>query len=122
MKTRVTVGVVITAVVVAFAGGFWPQHRRAVTAETQVNRLNGQLVEADDRVRAGEVLGQLLNLVDVVSARNYGQAASASSAFFDRARAESARTSSGDVKRALDAILAKGRSDSGDRSGGSVVA
>lgn len=106
MKTGVIVGVVATAVVVAFLCGFWPQHRRAVTAETQVNRLNGQLAAADDRVKAGEVLGLLLNLIDTVSARNYGQAASASSAFFDRARQESARTNNGDVKRALDAIVA----------------
>ncbi len=103
---RVTMAAILVAIAAAFAGGFWSQHQRAVTAETEAGRLRGQLAAANDRVKLGEVLGDLLRLSDAVSARNYGEAASLSSAFFDHAREESARTSSDDVKRALIDVLA----------------
>jgi hypothetical protein len=104
MKTVLAV-VVIVLIGVAWAGGYWPERQRRVAAEAEASALRGQLAAAEARVRAAALLGDLLALRDEVSARNYGQAQEFSTRFFDRVRAEAARTSEAGLGSALQGIL-----------------
>src|SRR5689334_2111657 len=102
---RIILGAVAVAIVLAFVAGFWPQHTRLMEARSQLSAVQAQLAAAEDRVRLGDVLGQLLRLSDAVDAKNYGEAAMLSSAFFDSVRAEASKNGRPDAKRALNDIL-----------------
>lgn len=104
MKRALFVLVVLLAGA-AYVGGYWPEHRRRTDAEAQASAMQARLTAAESRVRLGEALGQLLRLSDAVAARNYGEAAALSSAYFDRMRDEAARAERPDVKQSLDQIL-----------------
>ena len=103
MKKYVAISVLVL-LAVAFFAGYWPEHQRRVAAEDQVGTLLQQLSDAENRVRLGNLLGQLLTLTDVVSDKNFGQAQGYSTAFFDGLLAESAR-SQAPFKPALDELL-----------------
>lgn len=104
MRKIAIIGVAVL-VVVAFLAGFWPQHRRLTESQDQVRSLQERLTAADTRVRLGEILGQLLHLSDAVRGKNFGQAATLSSAFFDAVRQEVSRTNSPEATNALNSIL-----------------
>lgn len=97
--------IVVVVVALAYLAGFWPQHRRLIDAQAQIQMLEGRLAAAEGRVRLAEVLGQLLHLSDAVTAKNYGEAATLSSSFFDSVRFEASRTDQSGVKDALEGIL-----------------
>lgn len=116
------VGIVVLAVV-AFLAGYWPMRgslsaTRAEVAQlqgqcaaaqeqqrTEVARLEEELAAKNERERLSDLLGQALRLSELVAARNFGEAKQASTEFFDRVRAESARSSRDDVKGALQQVL-----------------
>lgn len=89
----------------AYLVGYWPEHQRRQALEGQVTGLQGELAEAQARVRLGGLLGQLLAAEDAVSAQNYGQAQALSSKFFDAVRAEATRTAAPGVKEALEKVV-----------------
>jgi hypothetical protein len=91
-------------VALAYVAGYWPQHRRLIQAEAQNQTLSTQLDSARARVRLAEVLGLALRLSDAIAVRNFGEAATLSSAYFDRVR-EEARIQTPDARRTLDRIL-----------------
>jgi len=97
--------VIVVVVALAYLAGFWPQHRRLTDAQAQNLALEGRLAAAEDRVRLAEVLGQLLRLSDAVAVKNYGEAATLSSSFFDSVRVEASRADQPAVKEALEGIL-----------------
>ena len=101
---RYLAGGIVLAVALAYLAGFWPQQRRLTDAQTQIRDLEGRLTTAEGRVRLAEVLGRLLHLSDAVAAKNYGEAATLSSAFFDSVSAEASRTDRPDGKEALESI------------------
>jgi len=78
---------------------FWPQHRRLAESQGQVRSLQERLTSAESRVRLGEILGQLLQLSDAVRAKNFGQAATLSSAFFDPVKGGCSRQPAGGDRR-----------------------
>jgi hypothetical protein len=88
-----------------FLLGYWPQRSRAVAAEIEVARLAGALAAAQEENRLGTILGHSLRLSDAIDARNFGDAATMSSAFFDAVQAEASRTTRPDAKQALAQIL-----------------
>lgn len=98
----------IAAVVVvglAYVAGYWPQHQQLTDARGQLSETQTRLATAEARIRLGEVLGHLLALSDAVAAKNYGQAATLSSSFFDTVRSEASRTTQPEVTAALQDIL-----------------
>lgn len=103
MKQAIAV-VVVVLVTAAYVAGYWPEHERRAYAEARGRELQARLDSAEARVRLGEVLGQSLRVSDAVDARNFGDAAALSSAYFDRVRQE-AITQPPDVQQALDRIL-----------------
>lgn len=91
--------------VAAYAAGRWPERERRLVLEGEVAVLQGRLQDAEERVRMDALLAELQNLMEVVGQKNYGEAQTLSSRFFDRTRAESGRTSQAGFKAALDAVL-----------------
>jgi hypothetical protein len=78
--------VVIAAAIGGFLAGYWPQHQRVVTLESEAATLRNRVAELDARNRAGALLGELLNLQDAVTRSDFGQAQQLSSTFFDEVR------------------------------------
>ncbi len=97
-------GIGATLIVLAFVGGFWPQHQQLTASQALVGALQNQLAVAEERIRLGQVLGQLLRLSDAVRAKNYGEAATLSSAYFDAVREEASRAGA-EATAALNIIL-----------------
>ena len=104
MRKIAIIGVAVL-VVVTFLAGFWPQHRRLTESQDQVRSLQEHLTAAESRVRLGEILGQLLHLSDAVRGKNFGQAATLSSAFFDAVRQDVARANPPEATNTLNGIL-----------------
>lgn len=112
MKKFLAVAVVVL-LGAAYVGGYWPQRQarkelegRMKALEAQTGTLQGQLSDAQARVRMGALLGHLLTLIDLVAEKNYGHARTLASSFFDAVRAESDRAQAGGGKEALEAVLA----------------
>jgi hypothetical protein len=89
----------------AFLAGYWPEHQRNQALEARVATLEQQLAAARGELRIGRLLGDLLNLMQVASQQDYGQAQALSSRFFDGVREEAAAASDGRSKDALAATL-----------------
>ena len=107
---RAAAGIAILVIAIAYLAGFWPQHRELREARDQIRDLQERLSAADSRLRLADLLGQLLRLSDAFAAKNYAEAATLSSAFFDSVRAEVSRADRTDVRATLQQIL-----DSRDR-------
>ena len=101
---RVVAGFIVVLAVVAYVAGYWPEYQRRVALEGEVASLRAERDDLDARVRAGRLLGSLLNVTEAVSAMNFGQAQTLSSAFFDDVRAEEARAEGGSMGAMLAAI------------------
>ena len=89
---RIYAGATAALVVIAFLIGFWPQHRQRTASQALAVTLRTRLEAAEARLRLSHVLGQLLRLSDAVRAKNYGEAATLSSAYFDVVRQEATRS------------------------------
>ena len=103
-KGRALFVIVVVLVAGAFVGGYWPEHRRLVDARAQLETLKAQLGDAEAKVRLADILGQLLRLVDSIEARNFGEAATQATAYFDRVGAEALASASSDTKSGLESI------------------
>jgi hypothetical protein len=88
----------------AYVAGYWPQRERMSALETEKASLQQRAEAAEAKVRAGQLLGELLTLKETVQEMNYGQARGLSSPFFEHARAEAGRTTDGGIKQALESI------------------
>lgn len=102
---RAILSVVVVLIAVAYIAGFWPEHRQLTDVRSQLQETQMRLAAADGRLRLAEVLGRLLTLSDAVAVKNYGEAATLSSSFFDAVRAEASRAEQPDVTTSLRAIL-----------------
>ena len=96
---------VLVVIGVAYVAGHWPERARRVALEFENTSLRTQLEDAETRVRVARVLGELMYVSEAVAARNYGQAQTLSSGFFDRALNEAGRTTDTDFRTTLDGIL-----------------
>jgi len=95
----------IVGAIVVFLAGYWPQHSQLTAARAEVQQLGARLATAESRVRLGDLLGRLLRTSDAVSAKNYGEAAGLSSAFFDAVRQETTATPANDAASVLRTLL-----------------
>jgi hypothetical protein len=91
----------------AFLAGYVPEHQQRLTAEMEIERLRNRLVVAEDRVRAGELLGRILTIREVTARQDYGEARNLSSASFDAIRAEAATTHDAQLRGGLNETLAR---------------
>ncbi len=97
-------GLGAASIVLVFLAGFWPQHRQLTASQAAATALRAQLDAAEARIRLSEVLGQLLRLSDAVRSKNYGEAASLSSRYFDTVRQEASRAGE-ETRGVLNGIL-----------------
>lgn len=100
-KTLIIIGVIILAVVAAFLAGYWPEHRRGTSLQTDNDALRARIVTLEDRARLSIIHTKALDAVDAVAAMNYGQAQGLSSSLFDDIRAELTRTTESQHREAL---------------------
>ena len=97
---------VVVLLAAAYVAGFWPQRERISVLQSDNVTLQQRVEAAENRVRAGVLLGELLTLKEIVQDLNYGQARGLSSPFFEHVRAEAGRTTDAGVKQTLEFILA----------------
>jgi hypothetical protein len=97
---------VVVLLAAAYVAGFWPQRERISALQAENVTLQQRVTSAENRVRGGVVLGELLAMREVVQDMNYGQARGLSSPFFEHVRAEAGRNTDAGLKQALEAILA----------------
>jgi cob(I)alamin adenosyltransferase len=97
--------IVLVLMVLSFGGGFWWEHGRAASAQSQLNVANAQLAKANDDVRLCRLQDDLLTLVEDTANKNYGDAATASTQFFNQLSAELAQTNQPALKSAMQSIL-----------------
>jgi hypothetical protein len=104
MSIRSSKGIVLAlglaALLAAFLLGRLPRQR-------ELERLRSSEATASASVRAGEILGRLLLVQDLVDRQDFGRAASASTALFDALREEAARTHRAEMAAGLREALAR---------------
>jgi hypothetical protein len=99
--------IVIVLMALSFGGGFWWEHNRAGSVQSQLDSANAQLAKANDDVRLCRLQDELQKVVEDTANKNYGDAATASTQFFNHLSAEVALTSQPAVKSAMQSILAQ---------------
>lgn len=102
---RTPVIAAVVAVALAYTVGCWPQYRQRTEVQSQLQDTQTRLSAAEGRLRLADLLGHLLRLSDAVAVKNYGEAATLSSAFFDAVRAEASRADRSDVTTVLQSVL-----------------
>ena len=100
-KTLVIVAVVVLAVLASFVVGYWPQHQRRASLQTDNDALRERIVMLENRARLSVIHTKALDAIDAVVAMNYGQAQQLSSSLFDEIRAELSRTTEPEYREAL---------------------
>jgi hypothetical protein len=106
-RKRIIAIVVVVLLVAAFLVGYVPQQQRLASAEMETEGLQNRLVAAEDRVRAGELLGRILTVQEVTARQDYGHAQDLSSAFFDAVRAEASATHNSQLRDGLNEAQAR---------------
>ncbi len=99
--------VVLVLMALSFGGGFWWEYSRARSVQTELSSANAQLAQANDTVRLSRLQDELLTLVEDTANKNYGDAATASTAFFNHLNDELSRTTQPNAKSAMQSILAQ---------------
>ena len=99
--------IVIVLMALSFGGGFWWEHNRAGSVQSQLDTANAQLAKANDDVRLCRLQDELQKVVEDTANKNYGDAATASTLFFNHLSAEVALTNQPAVKSAMQSILAQ---------------
>jgi hypothetical protein len=102
---RALLAMVVLLVAGAYIAGYWPEHRRLVEAREQIATLETRVNHAEAQNRLAGILGHLLQLMDAVETRNFGEAASQATTYFDGAATESLTVSEAAPKAALDQVL-----------------
>ena len=97
--------IVLVLMALSFGGGFWWDHGRAESAQGKLDSANAQLAKASDDLRLCRLQDELLTLVEDTANKNYGDAATASTQFFNQLSAEIALTNQPAVKSAMQSIL-----------------
>jgi type II secretory pathway pseudopilin PulG len=102
-RAGIIIGIVLIGI--AYVLGFWPQYEKAQKARQQLEQANTELAGAQARNGLYRLQHELLAVVRQTNQKNYGQASTLSTAFFDSVRAELPRQADPKVKTALESIL-----------------
>lgn len=116
--------IVVAIAAAAYLAGFLQQRARTTRVEGERESLQQRVQTDEDRLRVASLLVQLLHVIDQTDARNYGEAGTLATRYFDSARDEAARATDGRAKQALADILAQRDAVTGAlaRSDPSIVA
>ena len=102
---RLVVIIGLLLIVAAYVFGFWPQYQDARQARMELQSVNGQMHQAQARLALCVLQQRLLALIQQASAKNYGDAATLSTQFFNQVSEESRRQTDPGVKAKLSSIL-----------------
>lgn len=97
----------ILLIVGAFFVGFWPQYQTARKVRGQLKTATTQLSRLEEQVGLSKLQQDLLGIIRQTSDKNYGNAASLSTHFFNEVSQEQERQTQPQVKASLQSILAK---------------
>lgn len=103
--------VLVVLLSAAYVAGYWYQFQRSreaqenLTADLKAASL--QLAGAESRIRLCKLQNDLIALAYKTADKNYGDALSVSSRFFDQVLAEATRTENQKWKSSLESILQK---------------
>ncbi|MGH9739913.1 MAG: hypothetical protein ACRD4X_15195 [Candidatus Acidiferrales bacterium] len=99
--------IVLVLLAVAFGGGFWWAHEKTEAVQNKLDAANAQLTQANATDRVYGLQNQLLTLVDDTANKNYGDAATVSTKFFNDLNGDISQENEAGVKSAMQAILAQ---------------
>ena len=102
---RVVVIIGLLLIVAAYVFGFWPQYQDAQQARMEMQSVTQQLNQAQAKLGLCALQQRLLAVIQQASAKNYGDAATLSTQFFNQASEESQRQIDPNVKAKLASIL-----------------
>jgi hypothetical protein len=97
--------IVLVLMALSFGGGFWLEHGKAESVQSKLNATTAELTKANDDVRLCRLEDELLTLTEDTANKNYGDAATASTEFFNHLSAEISQTSQPAAKSAMQSIL-----------------
>lgn len=99
--------IVLVLLAIAFGGGFWWAHEKTESVQNKLNTASAQLAQANSTVRVCGLQDQLLTLVEDTGNKNYGEAATISTTFFNNLGGDIPQESEPGVKSAMQTILAR---------------
>jgi hypothetical protein len=99
--------IVLVLIALSFGGGFWWEHGRMESVQHKLNAASAQLSQDDAVIRVCRLQDQLLTLVEDTANKNYGDAATVSTKFFNQLASEVSQETQPAVKSAMQSILAQ---------------
>jgi predicted negative regulator of RcsB-dependent stress response len=96
--------IVIVLMGLSFAGGYWWERAKWSAAEAKSQTLSAQVSQANATIGLYRLQDQLLTLVQDTGNKNYGDAATLSTKFFDNLSAELTQTTQPGLRSALESI------------------
>jgi hypothetical protein len=108
VKRQILIASAVVLVLLAtFLVGYWPQRQKAAALELEAQGLRDRVAELEARTRGAELLGALLHLTDAASRKDYGQAQTLSTVFFDQVRAQASGSALPALRSGLPEVLAE---------------
>jgi FtsZ-interacting cell division protein ZipA len=104
-RAGVIVGILM--IVGAYFIGFWPQYQTSSKLRGQLQTATTQLSRLEAQVGLSRLQQDLLGVIRQTSAKNYGDASTLSTHFFNEVSQEEARQTQPRAKAALQSILAQ---------------
>jgi type II secretory pathway pseudopilin PulG len=102
-RAGIILGIILIGV--AYVLGFWPQYQKARASQRQVAEMSAELASSQAQVGLYRLQNSLIAVVRQTGQKNYGEASTLSTKFFDDARSEVQRQSDPKVKAGLESIL-----------------
>lgn len=99
--------IVLVLMALSFGGGFWWEYQRTSGVRAQLNSATAELTTAQYNLGLCRLQDQLMSLVEETGNKNYGDAATLSTKFFDNLNDEVSRAADPKVKSAMQSILAQ---------------
>jgi len=99
--------IVLVLMGLSFGGGFWWEYNRTNGVRGKLQAADAELATDQYTISLCQLQQQLLTLVDDTAAKNYGDAATLSTKFFNQLNAVAPDATQPQMKSAMQAILAQ---------------
>jgi len=99
--------IVLVLMGLSFGGGFWWEYSRTNSVRGRLQATEAQLTTDQYQISLCQLQQQLLTLVDDTANRNYGDAATVSTKFFNNLNAVESKATEPQMKSLLQSILSQ---------------